>query len=572
MARGNSTPESRAGEGSPGPSRRANRPRTRAVSGAAACRFRAPRRWPARRSAPTRWSRRSARAGWAASGWPGGATAASKAPRPSSSSTRVSWAGRRGALPPRRHRSWPACAIPHIAHLVDAGVSPTRTTLPRARTRRGRADRPLLRRATTSSIEKRLRLFLDVLEAVAHAHANLIVHRDIKPSNVLVANDGQVKLLDFGIAKLLEEDARAGEATALTRDGGRALTPEFAAPEQVTGGAVTTATDVYSLGVLLYLLLSRTHPAEKALGSPADLLRSIVDTEPQRLSDAALSDLLRRQLRGDLDTIVAKALKKRPEERYASVTALGEDIQRYLGHKPIAARPDTLPLSGPQVRPPQSDGRGPDGSRLPALCGGLVGTLTQARRATRQAALAETQRRRADQEAHAAREQRDFALRQLSLAADIIDLNSFVLSEAAPSGKPITVPALLERAEEIAERQHGDTREPCRGRHVARQPTWRRDENDHATRLLSQAYDVASRLADRTIHAKAACEPWRAQVVVRGRSRARRGADPWRPGRPRRAPVRDRPGQLPPARQRNRHVRRATSRPPSNASRPHGAS
>ncbi len=200
-------------------------------------------------------------------------------------------------------------------------------------------------------VEARLRLFLDVAAAVAHAHANLIVHRDIKPSNVLVGRAGQVKLLDFGIAKLLEGDGSGGEATALTREGGRALTPEYAAPEQVMGGVVTTATDVHALGTLLYLLLAGRHPAESALSSPALLLKAIVETDPKRPSDASAEsdaatrattpDGLCRQLKGDLDTIVAKALKKNPAERYASVTALGDDVRRYLAHEPIGARPDT---------------------------------------------------------------------------------------------------------------------------------------------------------------------------------------------------------------------------------------
>jgi serine/threonine protein kinase/tetratricopeptide (TPR) repeat protein len=254
---------------------------------------------------------------------------------------------------------------PHIAHLIDAGVSHTGQPYLVLEHVDGQSiDRYCHDHAL--GIDARLRLFLDVLEAVAHAHANLIVHRDLKPANVLVSVDGQVKLLDFGIAKLLERDdewgqARTVEASALTREGGGALTPEYAAPEQVTGGPVTTATDVYALGVLLYLLLTGRHPAGAATRTPADLVRAIVETEPKRVSDAVVSRTehtdalaqhaascgatparLHRKLQGDLDIIVAKALKKNPGERYASVTALADDLRRSLRHEPIGARPDTL--------------------------------------------------------------------------------------------------------------------------------------------------------------------------------------------------------------------------------------
>ena len=174
---------------------------------------------------------------------------------------------------------------PHIARLLDAGVSPSGQPYLVLEYVEGE---PIDRHCDARSldVEARIRLFLEVLEAVAHAHANLIVHRDIKPSNVLVGRDGQAKLLDFGIAKLLEGEGEAGAATALTREGGRALTPEFAAPEQMTGGAVTTATDVYALGVLLYLLLTGRHPAGDALHSPVGLVKAILEIDPSRASDA----------------------------------------------------------------------------------------------------------------------------------------------------------------------------------------------------------------------------------------------------------------------------------------------
>ena len=228
---------------------------------------------------------------------------------------------------------------PNIARLLDAGVIASgQPYLVLERIEGERIDRY----CETHGLDPaaRIALFLEVLGAVGHAHANLIVHRDIKPSNILVTPDGSVKLLDFGIAKLLQDEGGAGERT-LTGQGMSLLTPEYAAPEQASGGAVTTATDIYSLGVLLYQLLSGRHPTGEDCRTPAEYLRAITETEPHRLSVAAPARL-QRAYRGDLETIVATALKKNPAERYTTATAFADDLRRYLRHDPISARRDSL--------------------------------------------------------------------------------------------------------------------------------------------------------------------------------------------------------------------------------------
>jgi len=242
-------------------------------------------------------------------------------------------------------------AHPHIAELIDAGLTEKGEPFLVLEYVDGMpidayCDQQKL------GIDARIQLFLDVLSAVGHAHSNLIVHRDLKPSNILVSNDAQVKLLDFGIAKLLENETTPAQTTL---EGGQVLTPRYAAPEQVTDGVITTATDIYALGVLLYLLLTGQHPAGAEPQLPAQLIKAIVEHEPQRAScaiapadaeaaanRATTPDKLRRQLRSDLDTILGKALKKDSADRYPTASAFADDLRRYLRHEPISARPDTV--------------------------------------------------------------------------------------------------------------------------------------------------------------------------------------------------------------------------------------
>jgi serine/threonine-protein kinase len=213
------------------------------------------------------------------------------------------------------------------------------------------------------TVEERLRLFQSVCAAVQYAHNNLIVHRDLKPSNILVTQDGHVKLLDFGIARVLDDND-----DGLTRSGQRIMTPAYASPEQVTGAPVTTASDVYSLGVVLYELLCGRHPHRDTTSTPAELEKAIASTpaeRPSRLGNnidvvgsvasgtAKPGDTIagaRRltparlvsRLEGDLDTICLMALRKEAERRYPSVNQLSGDIERHLSGRPVSARPDTM--------------------------------------------------------------------------------------------------------------------------------------------------------------------------------------------------------------------------------------
>ncbi len=305
---------------------------------------------------------------------------------------------------------------PNIARLLDAGVTPGNAG--DARAALGFAGQPYLVleyidgqpidlhcTAQGLDLRARVRLFMDVLAAVSHAHARLILHRDLKPSNILVTREGRVKLLDFGIAKLLA-DSQSTEAraphTELTQLAGSAFTPQYAAPEQVQGTEVTTATDVYALGVLLFALLTGEHPTSAPTDTPLARLKSVVETDARRASealrrhggDAAVRQA--RELRGDLDTIVARTLKKRPAERYANAAELADDLRRWLNHEPVSARPDSSAYRlGKFVRRNRL-AVGAGTAVVLALAVGGVLALIKAEDALRASALAEQRRLQAE--------------------------------------------------------------------------------------------------------------------------------------------------------------------------------
>jgi tetratricopeptide (TPR) repeat protein len=338
-------------------------------------------------------------------------------------------------------------------------------------------------------VAARLRLFLEVLDAVAHAHSHLIVHRDIKPSNVFVTQNGTVKLLDFGIAKLLDENTGIGDLTASSAT---ALTPQYAAPEQLLGQPVTTATDVYALGNLLYALLAGSHPLPLAGRSNTEVINAIVTGVPPRASTVArVPGISRRSLEGDLDNILHKTLKKTPTERYASAAALGEELQRYLTHQPVHARPDTLRYRASKFVRRYRGGVAATILCIAAIVAGLIGTAWQARRA--------------DASAVQATQQRERALQQLSYAQTTSELLGFLLEQG--SNRPFTTPELLARGEQLVQSQF--TNDPgLRARLLLTLANLyaQTEKQEKAEQLFTAAQALARQSTDRSLQIEADCD------------------------------------------------------------------
>ena len=283
----------------------------------------------------------------------------------------------------------------HIARLYDAGLAENgQPYLALEYVAGERLDQYCDARRLT--VRERLMLFRQILDAVAFAHGHLVVHRDLKPSNVLVSASGQVRLLDFGIAKLLRQPG-AGDPmeSAMTM---HALTPRYAAPEQVAGTTITVATDVYALGVILYELLTGRSPYRVGRESPGAYELAILESDPvppsqnfspqEAQTRATTPQRLRTMLRGDIDTIVLKALKKRPADRYPTADAFQQDIDRFIAGHAVLARPDTLGYRLRKVVARNRVAAAAGVFAFVALTTGLALALVQTHRADAQARVA----------------------------------------------------------------------------------------------------------------------------------------------------------------------------------------
>ena len=317
-------------------------------------------------------------------------------------------------------------AHPNIARLLDAGATADgKQFLALEYVDGERIDRYC--ESHGLDVEARIRLFADAVLAVAHAHSNLIVHRDLKPSNVLVTRGGAVKLLDFGIAKLIGVQRPDGDESTRTLVEEIVLTPEYAAPEQLLGELPSTATDVYQLGMLLYVLLIGRHPLQSTGRVPTGSERRLQDVcRARRIWRPAL---LRKKLRGDLDAILATALHPDPHRRYQTAAALRDELLRYLNREPVTARRGARLYGMRKFIARHRVAVAASALGLVGLCATLAFAVTQAR-------IASAERDRA------------FVLATRNSA--VTEFLGMLMTEAAEADKPITVNDMLARSEKLA--------------------------------------------------------------------------------------------------------------------------
>jgi tetratricopeptide (TPR) repeat protein len=369
---------------------------------------------------------------------------------------------------------------PNIARVYDAGV--------------GERGRPYLAmesidgapideycRDKALTVAERLRLFVQVANAVAFAHARLVVHRDLKPSNILVDAAGNAHIVDFGIAKLLDAEPESSAPSHLTQMHGRVFTPDYASPEQIRGWLVTVASDVYSLGVVLYELLAGKRPYRLPRGGALEEAIDKVHAPPP--STQVGNRAAARELRGDLDMIVDRAMRKDAAERYPSVQAFSNDVERYLRGEPIHARPDTfIYRAGKFVRR----------HRAGVALGGLLVLVTIAGVTS------------VVKQSQIARAERDKALTELRYAQAAEEFTQFLLSEQ--TGRPVEPQELLRRARKAVVGQFAD--DPAlRARMQIVLAALYGEINDFAQTeaLLREARAAAYSAGDRTAVAQAEC-------------------------------------------------------------------
>lgn len=269
---------------------------------------------------------------------------------------------------------------PNIAKLLDGGVTESGEPYLVMEYIEGLSLLDFANQASLST-ENRLKLFLKICRAVSYAHQNLIVHRDLKPSNALVTADGEPKLLDFGLAKVLDATSTGNDQT---KTAFRALTPAYASPEQMRGETVTTASDIYSLGVILYELLTGERPFNTDSKSLDEIIKTVTEFDPPAPSTQLRLTGTNAELRGDLDNIALMALRKEPERRYQTVEAFAGDIERYLDGLPISARPNTLKYRTVKFLRRNKAGTFAASLVLLTLISGIIASLWQARIAERE--------------------------------------------------------------------------------------------------------------------------------------------------------------------------------------------